>query len=198
MKPIFFSNQSEFRKWLNKNHKKETELLVGYYKVGSGKPSMTWSQSVDEALCFGWIDGIRRSIDKNSYCIRFTPRKQSSNWSAINIKKVKNLTEQGLMRQAGLEAYSHRMKDKSKIYSFENGAKKFTDNFETKFKSNKKAWDFFKTQAPSYRKMIVHWIMSAKQELTQLSRLEKTITESKKQKRLFDNYKQGKIKTTNR
>ena len=198
MKPIFFSSQLEFRKWLEKNHKKETELLVGYYKVGSGKPSMNWSQSVDEALCFGWIDGIRRSIDKESYCIRFTPRKLSSNWSAVNIKKVETLIKQQLMRQAGLEAFSHRKKEKSKIYSFENGAKKFTDSFESKFKLNKKAWDFFNSQPPSYQKMVIHWIMSAKQESTQLSRLEKTITESKKQKRLFDKYKQSKIKTINR
>ncbi|MBA4311799.1 MAG: bacteriocin-protection protein [Chlorobiaceae bacterium] len=197
MKPIFFSNQSEFRKWLDKNHKKETELLVGYYKVGSGKPSMNWSQSVDQALCFGWIDGIRRSIDKESYCIRFTPRKFSSNWSAINIQKVKTLIKQRLMQQAGIEAFNNRKEEKSKIYSFESSAKKFTDNFESRFKSNKKAWDFFKVQAPSYQKMVIHWIMSAKQELTQLSRLKKTITESKKQKRLFDQYKQSKIKTTN-
>jgi uncharacterized protein YdeI (YjbR/CyaY-like superfamily) len=195
MKPIFFSKQSEFRKWLEKSHKKETELLVGYYKVGSGKPSMTWSQSVDEALCFGWIDGIRRSIDKESYCIRFTPRKFSSTWSAINIQKVKTLIKQRLMRQAGLEVFSKRKK-KSKIYSFESGAKIFTENFESKFKSNKKAWNFFKSQAPSYQKMVIHWIMSAKQESTQLSRLEKTITESKKQNRLFDKYKKSKIKTT--
>ncbi|MBI5021327.1 MAG: YdeI/OmpD-associated family protein [Ignavibacteriales bacterium] len=185
MKPIFFPSQSEFRKWLEKNYKKKTELLVGYYKVDSGKPSMTWSQSVDEALCFGWIDGIRRSIDKESYCIRFTPRKLSSNWSAINIQKVKTLIKQGLMRQAGLEAFSHRKKDKSKTYSFENAAQKFTESFETKFKSNKKGWDFFKAQPPSYQKMVIHWIMSAKQESTQFTRLEKTITESKKQKRLY-------------
>jgi uncharacterized protein YdeI (YjbR/CyaY-like superfamily) len=186
MKPIFFSNQSEFRKWLEKNHKKETELLVGYYKVDSGKPSMTWSQSVDEALCFGWIDGIRRSIDKESYCIRFTPRKLTSNWSDVNINKVKTLIKQRLMRQAGLEVFNNRKKDKSKTYSFENAAKKFTESFENKFKSNKKGWYFFKAQPPSYQRMVIHWIMSAKQELTQLSRLEKTIAESKKQKRLFD------------
>ncbi|MBI5475993.1 MAG: YdeI/OmpD-associated family protein [Ignavibacteriales bacterium] len=185
MNPIFFSSQSKFRKWLNKNHKNETELLVGYYKVGSGKPSMTWSQSVDEALCFGWIDGIRRSIDKESYCIRFTPRKLSSNWSVVNINKVKTLIKQRLMRQAGLEVFNNRKKDKSKTYSFENAAKKFTENFETKFKSNKQAWDFFIAQPPSYKKMVIHWIMSAKQESAQLSRLEKTITESKRQKRLY-------------
>ncbi len=185
MKPIFFLSQLEFRKWLKKYHKKETELLVGYYKVGSGKPSMTWSQSVDEALCFGWIDGIRKSIDGESYSIRFTPRNVTSIWSTINIKKVKELTRQGLMHPAGLEVYRNRKKEKSGVYSFESGSKKFSKKFERKFKANKKGWDFFTKQAPSYKKMIIHWIMSAKQEKTQLSRFEKIMIESEKQKRLF-------------
>src|SRR5580765_5621820 len=103
--PTFFAKQSDFRKWLQKNHKKETELLVGFYKVGSGKPSMTWSQSVDEALCFGWIDGVRKSIDKDSYQIRFTQRKSTSIWSANNIKKIEELTKQGLMKSAGLASF---------------------------------------------------------------------------------------------
>jgi uncharacterized protein YdeI (YjbR/CyaY-like superfamily) len=106
--PIFFRDQKEFRKWLEKNHKTSTELLVGFYKVNSGKPNMTWSQSVDEALCFGWIDGIRRSIDKESYCIRFTPRKPTSNWSNVNIKKVEELKRKGLMTKSGLDAYKKR------------------------------------------------------------------------------------------
>ncbi len=181
---LFFPKQSEFRKWLKKNHKKETELLVGFYKVGSGKPSMTWPQSVDEALCFGWIDGIRKSVDKDSYCIRFTPRRKTSIWSAINIDKVEKLTKQGLMQPAGLEAYSYRKEEKSKIYSFENTSNKLVDNFGKEFRANKKAWSFFTTQAPSYQKAIIRWIMTAKQEKTQLSRLGKAITESEKQKRL--------------
>ncbi len=185
MKPVFFSNQLEFRKWLNINHKKKTELLVGYYKVGSGKPSITWSQSVDEALCVGWIDGIRKSIDKDSYCIRFTPRRETSIWSAININKVKKLTELGLMQPAGLEIFRKRKKEKTAVYSFESGAKKFKENFEIIFRANKEAWDFFTTQAPSYQRTIIHWIMTAKQEKTQLLRLEKAMTESEKQKRLF-------------
>src|SRR6478735_2031721 len=105
MTPTFFATQSDFRKWLQKNHKTETELNVGFYKVGSGKPSMTWSQSVDEALCFGWIDGVRKSIDADSYQIRFTPRKASSIWSAVNVKKVEELTKQGLMQPAGIAAF---------------------------------------------------------------------------------------------
>lgn len=108
MTPTFFANQSDLRKWFEKNHDKKTELLVGFYKVGSNKPSITWSQSVDEALCFGWIDGVRKSIDNNSYCIRFTPRKSKSFWSALNIKKVEELTKQGLMHTAGLASFEMR------------------------------------------------------------------------------------------
>ena len=114
--PTFFARQSDFRKWLQKNHKKETELLVGFHKVGSGKPSMTWSQAVDEALCFGWIDGVRKSIDKDSYQIRFTQRKSTSIWSAINIKKIEELTKQGLMQPAGLASFEKRTESKSKQY----------------------------------------------------------------------------------
>jgi uncharacterized protein YdeI (YjbR/CyaY-like superfamily) len=120
MTATFFAKQSEFRKWLDKNHKKETELLVGFYKINSGKPSMTWSQSVDEALCFGWIDGVRKSIDKDSYQIRFTQRKPTSIWSAVNIKKIEELTKQGLMQPAGLVSFENRKENKSKIYSYEN------------------------------------------------------------------------------
>jgi uncharacterized protein YdeI (YjbR/CyaY-like superfamily) len=189
MTPIFFSNQSEFRKWLAKNYKKETELLVGYYKVDTGKPSMTWSQSVDQALCYGWIDGVRKSLDDESYCIRFTPRKQTSNWSAINIKKVEELVKQGLLQPAGLEAFNFRKEEKSNIYSFENTGKKLSDSLKKKFKANNVAWDFFAKQAHSYQKTMMHWIMSAKRDGTKLSRLEKVITESEKQKRIGDQYK---------
>src|SRR6187401_3158431 len=126
MTPTFFANQSDFRKWLQKNHKKETELVVGFYKVGSGKPSMTWSQSVDEALCFGWIDGVRTSIDKDRYQIRFTPRKPGSNWSAVNLKKIEELTKQGLIQPAGLAVFEKRKAEKSKIYSYEKAEPKFS------------------------------------------------------------------------
>ena len=184
MDPTFFAKSSDFRKWLAKNHKKERELLVGFYKVGSGKPSITWPQSVDEALCFGWIDGVRKRIDAESYTIRFTPRKPSSIWSSINIKKIEDLTQQGLMRSAGIEAFAKRSENRSKIYAYENDPAKLSPAFEKKFKASKKAWAFFTSQAPSYKKTIIHWIMRAKQETTQISRLEKTITESEKQKRL--------------
>ena len=185
MIPTFFSKQSDFRKWLNKNYKKETELLVGFYKANSGKPSMTWSQSVDEALCFGWIDGIRKSIDKDSYCIRFTPRRHASIWSSINIDKFDKLAKQGLIKPAGLESFKLRKVRKSKIYSQEKELATLTDEYQNKFKANEKAWDFFTTQAPSYQKFIIHWIMIAKQKATQLTRLDKTIRESEKNKRLL-------------
>ncbi len=185
MTPLFFSTQLEFRKWLSVNHKTKTELLVGYYKVKSGKPSMTWSQSVDEALCFGWIDGVRKSINNESYCIRFTPRKTTSIWSAVNIKKMEVLIDNGFMQPSGLESYKLRKESKSKIYAYEKKVVKLSANYEKIFKSNKKAWDFFSTQAPSYQKKIIHRIMSAKQEKTRISRLEKTIKESELLKRVY-------------
>ncbi len=185
MKPIYFSDQSAFRKWLEKNHKKEKELIVGFYKKESGKLNMTWSQSVDQALCFGWIDGIRRSIDKDSYCIRFTPRRTTSVWSKVNINKVEELTKKGLMQPAGLEIYKLRKEEKSGIFSYESEAKQLEKDFENRFKACKSAWEFFTHQAPSYQKMIIHWILAAKQEATKARRLEKVIAESEKQKRIF-------------
>jgi uncharacterized protein YdeI (YjbR/CyaY-like superfamily) len=184
MKPVFFANQMEFREWLEKNHSEKNELYVGFYKLHTNKPSMTWSESVDQALCFGWIDGIRRSIDKESYCNRFTPRRKTSNWSAINIAKVEELTKKGLMKPAGIKAFEYRKEERSKIYSFEGNNKKLNNQLETIFKLNKAAWTFFTQQAPSYQRTTIHWIMSAKQEKTQLSRLEKAMTQSEKQKRL--------------
>ena len=171
----FFATPADFRKWLEKNHKTKTELLVGFYKVGSKKASITWSQSVDEALCFGWIDGVRRSIDDQSYCIRFTPRKSTSIWSAINIKKVDELTKLGLMQPAGIESFSKRKENKSKIYAYENEAMIFSEEFEKKFKANKKAWTFFLSCAPSYQKTAIHVVMRAKQETTRIRRLEQLI-----------------------
>jgi uncharacterized protein YdeI (YjbR/CyaY-like superfamily) len=184
MTATFFETQEKFREWLEKNHEKETELMVGFYKTKSGKPSITWSQSVDQALCFGWIDGVRKSIDQESYCIRFTPRKSTSIWSAINIKKIEELTKAGFMQVAGLKAYSLRTENKSKIYSHEKEKVELDIEYEKQFKKDKTAWDFFEKQAPSYKKVMIHWIMSAKQEKTRISRLEKIIIESRKEKRM--------------
>jgi uncharacterized protein YdeI (YjbR/CyaY-like superfamily) len=178
MKPQFFAKQSDFRKWLQKNHQKETELLVGFYKVGSGKPSITWPQSVDEALCFGWIDGVRKSIDKDSYQIRFTRRKPTSIWSAINIKKMEELTKKGLMQPAGLAIFEKRTEARSSIYSHEKEETELAKYFIKQFKANKKAWSYFQALAPSYRKVSVHWVMSAKQEATRIKRLHQLISDS--------------------
>jgi uncharacterized protein YdeI (YjbR/CyaY-like superfamily) len=171
MKPKFFKNQQEFRKWLEKNHRTKSELIVGYYKVGSGKPSMTWSQSVDEALCFGWIDGVRKSINKNSYQIRFTPRRSTSIWSAINIKKIKELTKKRLMRPAGLVSFKNRKKSRSEVYTYETKELEFSPVFEKQFKTNKMAWKYFLSLTPGYRKLSKNWVMGAKLEATQLKRL---------------------------
>jgi uncharacterized protein YdeI (YjbR/CyaY-like superfamily) len=185
MTPLFFANTSEFRAWLEKNHQSETEVFVGYYKVHTKKPTMNWSESVDEALCFGWIDGIRRSIDEESYCNRFTPRNPRSNWSAVNIKKVEELIERGKMTPAGLAAFEKRTENKSAVYSYENRPEKFDQELETRFQENPKAWEFFLKQAHSYRKTVMYWVMSAKQKPTQLSRLEKLIAFSESGKKVF-------------
>jgi uncharacterized protein YdeI (YjbR/CyaY-like superfamily) len=184
MEPIFFAEQSDFRQWLEENHDKENELIVGFYKVGSGKPSMNWSQSVDEALCFGWIDGVRKSIDEDSYCIRFTPRRAKSIWSAINIKKVEELSKQGLMKPAGLAAFAKRDENKSRIYAYENEPLKLSADFEKQFEANEKAWAFFQKQAPYYQKIATKWVMSAKQESTRQSRLERLIKDSENARKI--------------
>ncbi len=184
MTATFFPKQEEFRNWLEKKHQTEKELLVGFYKVGTGKPSMTWSESVDQALCFGWIDGVRRSIDEESYSIRFTPRKPTSIWSAVNIKKMEALTKAGLMTEAGQKAFELRKEEKSAIYSHEKGLATLYPELEKQFKSHPEAWKFFNSQAPSYIKVMLHWIMSAKHEKTRVSRLEKTIQVSELGKRM--------------
>ena len=182
--PVFFPSQNEFRAWLAKNHGREKELLVGFYKVGTGRPSMTWSESVDQALCFGWIDGVRRRLDDESYTIRFTPRRPNSIWSAINIKKVEDLTRAGLMMPAGVEAYKMRDEKKSAIYAYEKRPGDFDPQTEKEFKKNREAWEFFGRQPAGYRRLCVHYVMSAKQEKTRTSRLAKLILVSKAGKRL--------------
>ena len=146
---------------------------------------MTWSQSVDQALCFGWIDGIRKKVDEDSYCIRFTPRKPNSTWSKINIDKVEELTGKGLIHPAGLEAFKLRKENKSGIYSFENEIKDLPEEYTVIFIKNKPAWAFFSSRSPSYRRTMTHWILSAKLEKTKLSRLKKLIGESEKENRIF-------------
>ena len=178
LNPTYFATPLAFRKWLQENHEHEKALLVGFYKVGSGKPSMTWPESVDEAICFGWIDGIRRSVDEERYCIRFTPRKAGSIWSAINIKKVETLTKLGLMQPAGIAAYAKRSENKSAIYAYEKAPVELDKAFEKRFKANKKAWNFFKSLPPSYQRTAIHWVMSAKQVATRLKRMQDLISDS--------------------
>jgi uncharacterized protein YdeI (YjbR/CyaY-like superfamily) len=171
MKPHFFSDQSKLRKWFEQNHNKKEELLLGYYKKRSGNPSVTWEESVDEALCFGWIDGIRKSIDEISYTIRFTPRKINSVWSAKNVKRVEELINLKLMKAPGLEVYGKRKDKTGYDFSYGNSIIDFNREFEKIFKGNKKAWKFFNAQISSYRKPAIRWVMSAKQEKTKQQRL---------------------------
>lgn len=185
MPPKFFKTAAEFRKWLEKNHAKATELLVRYYKTKSGKPSMTWSESVDQALCFGWIDGVRRSINDESYQIRFTPRRSGSTWSAVNLKKIATLKKAGLMHKAGLAIHEKRDAKKEKTASYERKQlATLPAVYEKKFKANKRAWTFFQEQAPWYRKVTTHWVMSAKKEETQLRRLAQLIEDSEQGRKI--------------
>jgi uncharacterized protein YdeI (YjbR/CyaY-like superfamily) len=185
LKLKFFRTPRDFETWLEKNHATATELWVGFYRKDSGKPSITWPESVDQALCFGWIDGIRKRIDEISYQIRFTPRRRGSIWSAINIKRANELVEQRRMRSAGLKVFAARIENKSGIYSYEQRSTELIVPYAKLLKKNEAAWNFFQTQPPSYRKMIGWWIVSAKKEETRMARLAKLISESAKGKRLL-------------
>jgi len=184
MKPTFFPTAAAFRAWLKKHHAKAGELLVGFFKVSSGKPSMTWPESVDEALCFGWIDGVRKSVDEFSYTIRFSPRKPGSIWSSVNIKRAEVLIERGLMQRAGLEAYEHRKLNKSGIYSYEQRSVDLEEPYRGLLKKNKVAWSFFQSQSASYRKAISWWIICAKKQETRYKRLEKLMAHSERRERI--------------
>ncbi len=177
---VFFENALLFRQWLETNHQSASELHVGYYKVGSGKPSMSWAESVAEALCFGWIDGRRTSIDDESYKIRFSPRKANSIWSGVNIALVEKLKAEGLMQPAGLAIYALRKEERSKIYAFEKEEAVLAPEYEAIFRANTKAWAYFEALAPSYKKPSLSWVMSAKQEATQRKRLDILIADAAK------------------
>jgi uncharacterized protein YdeI (YjbR/CyaY-like superfamily) len=178
MKPKFFATPKEFREWLEKHHADTSELWVGFYKKDSGRPSITWPESVDEALCVGWIDGLRRSIDGDSYMIRFTPRRAGSIWSAVNTRRAKELIEAGRMRPAGLRAFEGRDPAKTNLYSFEQReAAKLDPDMEKRFRANRKAWAFFQAQPPGYRRLAMFRIMSAKQQETRERRLAALIRE---------------------
>jgi uncharacterized protein YdeI (YjbR/CyaY-like superfamily) len=185
MAPKFFSKPLDFRKWLEKNHDKKSELLVGFWKIHTGKPSMTWSESVDQVLCFGWIDGVRKGLGEESYTIRFTPRKPGSIWSGINIKKIEDLKKKGLMHPAGIAAFEKRDEKNSRIYAYEMEMMKLDPVYEKKFKANKKAWDWFQLQGNYYKKQMVARVMTAKQEMTRKTRLKKLIEASAIGKKLL-------------
>ena len=192
MKPTFFKTQPDFRRWFEKHHDTSKELLVGFYKKSSGRASITWPESVDEALCFGWIDGIRRSIDDISYTIRFTPRKPTSTWSVINIRRAQELIDQGLMRPGGLRAFQLRKENKSGIYSYEQRSEKLPEPYEKEIKRNKTAWAFFQAQSPWYRKTVGWWVVSAKKEETRLKRLA-TLIEDSANGRTIGPFKRNKV-----
>lgn len=177
--PLFFKTPADFRKWLKKHHQTEVELWVGFYKTHTGRPSITWPQSVDAALCYGWIDGLRKSIDEHSYSIRFTPRKSTSNWSTINIKRMQELLQQGLVSPAGKKAFEARKAEKSGIYSYEQRHRiEFDAGYKSRFESHPKAWTFFQSQPPWYRRTALYWVMSAKKEETRAKRLAQLISDS--------------------
>jgi uncharacterized protein YdeI (YjbR/CyaY-like superfamily) len=178
MRPKFFPTPADFRAWLQDNHDQQSELLVGFYKKDSGKPNMSWPESVDAALCFGWIDGVRRRIDDLSYCIRFTPRKPRSTWSAVNIKRVQELSALGLVQPAGTKAFAARSEQRSAIYSFEQKEIAFDKAQDRQFRANKPAWKFFQTQAPWYQRAATWWVISAKRPETKVKRLSTLIDDS--------------------
>jgi uncharacterized protein YdeI (YjbR/CyaY-like superfamily) len=179
MEPTYFATPDEFRAWLEEHHETETELLVGFHKKGSGRPSITWPESVDQALCFGWIDGVRRSIDGERYSIRFTPRKQRSTWSAVNVKRVGELEAEGLMRPAGRAAFERRSEDRTGIYSHERReAAAFDAEQERAFRADERAWAWFQDQPPYYRRAATHWVVSAKKPETRERRLRRLIEDS--------------------
>jgi len=181
---VFFKTQKDFRKWLEKNYKNKAEQWVGFYKKNAGRESMDWPQSVDEALCFGWIDGIRKTIDEESYKIRFTPRKPSSNWSEININKIEALIKQGLVKPEGLKIYNERRCKSAGEYSYENRPDGLGESYEKVFRTNKKAWAFFNQQAPSYKRNASWWVLSAKRDETRLKRLTALIEDSENNRKI--------------
>jgi len=178
MDPVYFPAPATFRSWLEEHHASANELWVGYHKVGTGVPSMTWPESVDEALCFGWIDGLRRRVDDERYAIRFTPRRRGSVWSRVNLARVEALIAEGRMRPAGLAAFEARRPDEVG-YTYEKPPEEFPDVYERAFReSDEAAWNFFMAQSPSYRRTAIGWVLDAKREETRLRRLAQIVEAS--------------------
>ena len=183
--PHFFATPAEFCAWLEHHASTATELVVGFHKVGTGVPTMSWPQSVDEALCFGWIDGVRKRIDERRYQIRFTPRKPGSIWSAINIDRVAVLSAEGRMQKAGLAAFARRSEARSRTYAYEQPGMATFDPVDQKtFRRNETAWAFFEAQSPSYRQRVIWNVVSAKQAATRERRLQQLIDASQRGERL--------------
>jgi uncharacterized protein YdeI (YjbR/CyaY-like superfamily) len=183
--PTFFASPEEFRAWLEEHHATATELLVGFHKKGTGRPTMTWTESVREALCFGWIDGIRRSLGDESYTIRFTPRKPRSTWSSLNVRHVEELIREGRMTPAGLAAYEARTPERTGVYAFEQRhAARLEPEQEERLRADPKAWEFFQAQPASYRQTAIYWVVSAKREETRARRLATLISDSAAGRRL--------------
>jgi len=180
----FFATPADFRAWLEANHATADELWVGLYKKTSGRPSITWPEAVDESLCFGWIDGVRKSTDEVSYRIRFTPRRPGSVWSTVNIRRAQELIEGGRMQPAGLEAFARRKEDLARRYSFEQAEVTLGDAFEAELRANAKAWAFWEAQPPGYRRTATWWVISAKREETRRRRLATLMRDSEAGERI--------------
>lgn len=184
VKPQFFASQKQFRHWLEKNHASAGELLIGFHKKDSGKKSITYAEALDEALCFGWIDGVRRRLDETSYTIRFTPRKPRSIWSLVNVRHVERLQKAGRMHAAGIAAFAQRDPKRTGIYSFENSPRELSREYEKEFRKHNGAWEYFQTYPPYLKKQVSYWVMSGKKEETRLSRLRRLIESSAKGERI--------------
>jgi uncharacterized protein YdeI (YjbR/CyaY-like superfamily) len=184
MNVIFFESPAKLNAWFSKHHVDATELWLGFYKLGSGKRSVTWPESVDEALCFGWIDGVRKRIDEESYKIRFTPRKRGSIWSAVNLRRVQELELAGRMKPAGLNAFAARKEKRTGIYAYEQANAGLDQASETKLKANKHAWEFWQAQPAGYRKLLSWRITSAKKDETRARRLQQLIEACERGERL--------------
>jgi uncharacterized protein YdeI (YjbR/CyaY-like superfamily) len=183
MKPRYFKSQADFRAWLEKHHATKRELWVGFYKKASGKKGLAYLEAVDEALCFGWIDGIKKRVDDDSFMHRFTPRTKTSSWSVVNTKRVAALIKLGLMAKAGLDAFRARDRKRSGIYLYERPPETLAPEYERRFKADPRAWAFFQAQPPGYRRLCIGWIMAAKKEETRVKRLETILQASADEKR---------------
>jgi uncharacterized protein YdeI (YjbR/CyaY-like superfamily) len=184
MKSVYFSTPSAFRSWLGQNHDQLTELYVGFHKKESGLPSISYPEALDQALCFGWIDGVRKSVNATSYMVRFTPRKTKSYWSKVNTKRANELIKLGLMQPPGAKVFAARDQATTKRYSFERETAKLPPAYAKQFQSNPKAWAFFQSQAPYYQRPATFWVTSAKQEPTRQRRLQTLIETSAHHRRL--------------